>query len=111
MSNSTITADALSAIAGAILSLVFRYMPGLNDKYQTLGHGKKVVVMVGCLAAAAVGTAMWGCLDRTDQSFGACFAAVEWAPYVRAFVFAFVTNQSVFGATKKKDPEPEPVKP
>ncbi|NMC12674.1 MAG: hypothetical protein GYA34_07295 [Chloroflexi bacterium] len=65
------SAEMLAAIAGALLSLLFSYVPGLSDWYASLGAAqndqgtRKRLVMLGLLALVAAGSfglscAGWG---------------------------------------------------
>jgi hypothetical protein len=50
----TFTPEAISAVVGFVLMLVFAYFPGLRVKYAALASEVKSYIMVGLLALAAV---------------------------------------------------------
>lgn len=91
------TADfhAYAAIAGAILSLLMNYIPGLKTMFDKLTSDQQRLVMAGLLAVAAVGTAIWSCTDPANGGLSVCLGDTNWRGVVQAFVFALIANQSV----------------
>lgn len=55
------SAEELSLIAGAVLSILFEYVPGLSAWYTSQGPQMKKMVMAGVLLATAVGIFVLGC--------------------------------------------------
>jgi hypothetical protein len=105
------SAELLSTIAGAILSLLFSYVPGLSSWYQKLGEGgdgvdggtARRLIMLGLLvltAASAYGLACSG--------WGAAFGfALDCdrrgiVGLVQGLVLAVMANQSTYNLTPRK---------
>lgn len=99
----TITPTELAFYAGAVLSLVFSYVPGVKDWYEPLNPTKKRLVMLGLLLLTAVGVLAYQC--RGD---GACYTATL-ETVISAFVSAVIANQAAFALTPKAEPAPAPV--
>ena len=55
------TAEQIAAIAGAILSLAFSYIPGLRQKYEPLSAEVKRLVMLGLLVLVVAGVFALAC--------------------------------------------------
>ena len=101
------TPEQLLAIAGAVLSIAFLYIPGLREKYALLEDTVKRLIMAGILAgvaAAVYGLACYGFLGFLQAAQVTCDqnGIVE---LVYAFVLAVIANQSVYGLL----PRPESV--
>lgn len=56
------TAELISLIAGALLSLAFSYIPGLRTWYAGLGEEAKRLIMLGLLVLVAAGSFGLACL-------------------------------------------------
>lgn len=85
------TSEQLAALAGAVLSLVISYVPGLKDWYDALTPTPKRLLMLGLLALSAVGALAWGCrLDLVP-----C-VVLSWENYLTAFIAAVIANQSAY---------------
>lgn len=94
--------EALSALAGAILSLLMNYFPGVNTAFDRMSPDKQRAVMAVLLAVAAVGLAVWTCTDPAAGGVGICLGATNWRAVAQAFVFALMANQ----ATDRISPKP-----
>lgn len=95
----TISPEILAAIAGAILSLVFSYIPGLNTKYAALDETQKQLIMAGILLLAALGVYGLGCggilvVGLTCDRNG--LVQLIWI-----YLLAIMANQSVYKLTPK----------
>jgi hypothetical protein len=55
------TAEQLTVIAGALLSVFFSYVPGLKSRYEPLGAETKRLVMLGLLVLAVAGVFALAC--------------------------------------------------
>lgn len=88
------TPDFLAAIAGAILSLLFSYVPGLNTQYAALVPVYKRLVMLGLLLVVAAAIYGLGC-GGILQSGIAC-SQQGLIQLVAIFVIAVIANQSTF---------------
>lgn len=91
------SAEMLSAVAGAVLSLLFSYVPGLNVWYASLESIYKRLIMAAMLllvAASVFGlsctswAAEWGIEVTCDQP------GLQVA--MQAFLFALIANQSMY---------------
>jgi hypothetical protein len=101
------TPEALSATAGIILSALMTYIPGLNVAFASLSPTTKRLTMVGCLIAAAIGTAAWTCTSpEAGTTFGMCMSGFDWRSILMALIAALVANQSA----DRILPKPEAVK-
>lgn len=86
--------------AGALLSLLFAYVPKLKDWYEGKDSQTKQLVMLACLVVVAAGMASASCaginlsvsLPVCDQ--GGLTALVE------AFVLATLGNVATYASTK-----------
>ncbi len=90
--------ETLSASAGILLSVLFSYCPGLSTWYNGQDGTRKRLVMLGSLAAVALGALGLSCLgvqQAWQTPLPACSlfglqAAGE------AFVLALVANQAAY---------------
>lgn len=92
-----ITPAVLAAIAGAVLSLAFSYIPGLNTKFAALSVEAKRLIMAGLLALISVVLYFLNCgnillVGLTCDKDG--IIQLVWI-----FISAVVANQSVFNLT------------
>ena len=96
------SAESLSLIAGAVLSLLFSYIPGLNAGYAGLGSEVKRLIMAGLLLAVAAGVYGISCAGF-GASFGVSVPCTQEGllGLVNAFVLAVIANQAAFAITPK----------
>lgn len=98
-------AETLAGVAGALLALLFGYVPGLSGWYARLGEGQaeavggvyRRLVMLGALVIAAAGSYGLACLGE-GAYFGlelACDRA-GLAGLLRALVLALAANQAAY---------------
>ena len=93
-------AATLALFAGAILSLAFSYIPGLNTKFAALSPALKRTIMAALLLLVSVyayveactGIGLLGVVVTCDKT-----GIIELA---RVFVFALVANQSAYSAVQ-----------
>ena len=90
--------EQLAAIAGAVLSLAFSYIPGLDEGFANLEPTHKRLIMGGLLVVVAV--AVFG------LSCGNLLASVTCDKQgalglVNVLIMALIANQSVYQITKK----------
>ena len=97
------TAELLSSLAGIILSLSMRYLPGLKGWYGGLSSTAKQLFMAVLLVVAAFVSAVWTCSDPAPSvsRLGSCLGGTDWREYVRALVAALVSNQATHQITPK----------
>ena len=84
--------ETLSTLAAALLSVLFSYVPGLRTWYAGLEDAEKKLLMLGLLAASALGAFGVSCaglwpIVTCDQP-----GAME---LIRGFIIAVAVNQSV----------------
>ena len=104
MSEITITSAAVAGIAGALLSLIFSYVPGLNSKFAALPKETEQLIMAGLMLLATVIIMGLGCykviqINLTCDQNG-------WVQAIWIFISAIMGNQSVYRLT----PQPKTVK-
>ena len=91
---------SLALISGAVLSLLFSYIPGLNVKFAELGSEVKRLIMAVLLLIVAgsiygLSCAGWG------ASFGIAVTCdqVGLMNLIQVFVLALIANQSAYAIT------------
>lgn len=95
-------ADELSMIAGTILSLVFSYIPGLNQKFGELATEYKrliMLILVVIVAGVVYGLACAGVAGDFGLSIVCDRAGL--VGLARAIIYAAVANQATYGLTKR----------
>ena len=97
------TAEQLIAIAGAILSLAFSYIPGLKTRYEPLSDELKRLVMLGLLVLVVAGVFALAC-SRFGAYLGLSVACNEpgLVALVWSLVVAIMANQSTYLITPKR---------
>ena len=97
------TAEQLIAIAGAILSLAFSYIPGLKTRYEPLSDELKRLVMLGLLVLVVAGVFGLAC-SRFGAYLGLTVACDEpgLVALVWSLVVAVMANQSTYLITPKR---------
>ena len=91
------SADTLSMVAGAVLSLACSYLPGLKDQFERLTSAGKRLIMLALLILVAAGSfglacSGWGSgleLELTCDQAGALGLA-------RALILAIMANQGAY---------------
>lgn len=97
------TAEQLSLLAGAVISLLFSYVPGVNTWYDGIASEYKRLIMAGLMlivAAAAYGLACAG----LGAQFGIAITCDQGGlvGLLQAWVLALVANQGVYSATPRR---------
>ena len=80
-------------VAGAILSLLFGYVPGLRQWFEALDGVRKAQVMAGLLLLAAAGA--FGASCYTPWAVVECTEAGFWQ-LVELFIVAVIANQATY---------------
>lgn len=80
-------------VAGAILSLLFGYVPGLRQWFEALDGVRKAQVMAGLLLLAAGGA--FGASCYTPWIVVECTQAGFWQ-LVELFIMAVIANQATY---------------
>jgi len=94
-------ADGLSLIAGAILSLIFSYVPGLNSKFANLQTEYKRLIMLGLVVLTAggiYGLSCWG--FGADIGISVSCDKTGLFGLLRIVILSAVANQGTYGLTK-----------
>ncbi len=89
----SLSPDFLAMVAGAVLSLSFAYIPGLQRQYAPLSGEWKRVIMAGLLlivAAAIYGLGCVGIVAGVDCSQAGLSLLVQ------IFIKALMANQSTY---------------
>jgi H+/Cl- antiporter ClcA len=86
---------AIATTAGALLSLLFNYVPGLNSRFDRLSPDMQRTVMGVVLLISAIGMALWQCSGESESVVSAmCEGGINWRVVLTNTVFALVGNQS-----------------
>lgn len=86
--------NIVMSLAGAVLALIFGYMPGARQWYEALEPTRKAGVMAGALIVAALLLYLAGCY--TPWPVGVtCDETGFWA-LAQLFVTALVANQATY---------------
>ncbi len=93
------TAETISMAAGVVLSLIFSYVPGAADAFNTLDGTQKRLLMLGLLVVAVAGFYFYDC--GFSKAF-ACFAGANWTFYVRLFIQAAIANQAAYALSPRR---------
>lgn len=96
------TVELLSSVAGIILSLIFSYVPGAKDWFNSLMPDYKRLVMLGILFGVSL--AIFGISCTTfAQYFGIVGLCDEAGAVVilKAFISAMIANQSAYIVSPK----------
>lgn len=104
----TITPEVLSGLAGAILSLLFSYVPGLSDWFAKFDSKQKSGIMalaIVIVAGAAYGLSCAGVIAAIECSQQ---GLVKLAQVIFA---ALIANQSVYSISPQKTIQPTPPLP
>ena len=88
------TENTVGMLAGALLSLLFGYAPGLRPWYEALEPTRKALVMAGALLIAAL--LLYGAACYTPWPVGVtCDEAGFWT-LAQLFISALVANQAAY---------------
>lgn len=104
------SAELLSTIAGAVLSLLFSYVPGLSNWYQKLGQNgdgvdggtARRLIMLGLLLLTAVGSIGLACTGW-GASFGMTLTCDQpgIVGLIQELALAVMANQSTYSLTPR----------
>lgn len=90
-------AAGLSGVAGAILALLFAYIPGLNTWYAGKSSEYKSLLMLGLLALVAGGAYGLACLGwAADFGIAVSCDKEGGIALLKAFLAALVANQATY---------------
>jgi hypothetical protein len=91
--------DTLALLAGAILSLAFSYIPGLNARFAGLASEYKRLIMAGLLALVSLAAFGQACAGVQLLPLAATCDQAGAVGLLRVFVLAVVANQGAFALT------------
>ena len=90
-------ANELSAIAAAVLSLLFSYVPGLDAWYAALQPAVKRLLMLALVLVVAAGSYALACYGWADaMGIGVTCDQEGALGLLRAVIAALVANQSIY---------------
>lgn len=97
---SEFTPEALSAVAGVVLSLLFSYVPGLNTWFAGKAEETKKLLMLALLAVVAGGVFGLSC-TQFGTALGIPLTCDQAGGFkmVMILVFAVMGNQGAYGLT------------
>lgn len=102
--------DTLALFAGALLSFVFSYVPGLSAKFDSLDATYKRGIMALVLVAAAAIIAGLSCAPMLAGVLPPDWAVTCDQPgliaFGRALVLAVAANQSAYALTPRPSAKP-----
>jgi hypothetical protein len=98
------TSELLAGISGAVLSLLFSYVPGIKAQYDKLTSAQKGLVMLGLLVLVSIGAFGLSCANSPLISGVTCDEQGAWG-IVSALLVALTANQATYlMAPQKKSP-------
>jgi len=95
------TAELLSSISGIVLSLIFSYIPGVNEWFKPLANKYKQAIMGGLLVLVAGATFGLSCADVVDGVTCDKAGALALVSYL---ITALISNQAAYLMTKPDKP-------
>jgi len=96
------SADSLSLIAGSLLSLIFSYVPGLNDKFNALSTEYKRGIMLGLVVVVALAIYFLTCSSLAiDLGMKVTCGKAGLVEMARMIVLVAIANQGAYGLTKR----------
>jgi hypothetical protein len=91
------SAETLSLIAGAFLSLCFSYIPGISERFDALTPTEKRLVMLGTLILMAVSAYGLACLGwGRDWGITLTCNRVGLSELKAKLIIAIVANQGIY---------------
>lgn len=99
------SADFLSSIAGAALSLAFSYLPGASDWFGQLDGTRKRLVMLGLLLLTSLAVFALSCSAwASDLGLEIACSQSGAIGLARSFLLALVANQAAFSISPPPNP-------
>jgi hypothetical protein len=101
-----VSPETLAAAAGALLSLLFSFAPGLKERYEALPSDLKRLVMLAALVVCALASFGLACGLPESAYAAQCSqaGALEMARAVLgALMSAAVANQATYALTPRGD--------
>ncbi len=92
-------AELLASVVAIVFSLFFSYVPGISDRFDTLGKKQKQMWMGILLVLVAVGAFVLSCGGLIDIGLGCDKSGAK--GMLRILIAAAVANQAAYSLTKK----------
>ena len=86
--------NVVMSLAGAVLALLFGYVPGLRQWFEALEPTRKALVMAGALLLASVLLYLAGCY--TPWQVGVTCDETGFWTLTQMFIAALVANQATY---------------
>ena len=86
--------NVVMSLAGAVLALLFGYVPGVRTWYEALEPTRKALVMAGALLLASVLLYLAGCY--TPWQVGVTCDETGFWTLTQMFIAALVANQATY---------------
>jgi hypothetical protein len=101
------SAETLTLVAGALLSLACSYLPGLAPRFDTLTATQKRLTMLALLAATAAGIYALTCWPPLTAYTAGLGLAAECGPaaigrLIQVFFLAAMANQTTYALTPQR---------
>lgn len=93
-------AETLSMIAGTLLSLGFSYIPGLNNRFDSLSPEYKRLIMLALVLISAIGIYAVSCAG-VDFGLSIACDSTGVVSLARLVIMAAIANQGAYGLTKR----------
>jgi hypothetical protein len=95
------TSDTLVLLSGAVISLLFSYVPGLNSWFDALKSEYKRLIMAGLMLLVGAGAFGLACAGLAAD-FGVNVACDQAGGFglMRAWVLAIIANQGAYKISK-----------
>ena len=90
------SSELLSLVAGTFLSLLFAYVPGLNEWFAKKSGTIKRLIMLGLLALTAVAVYGLSCAGWVFGGIGVTCDQAGIQKLIEVFVLAAIANQTTF---------------
>lgn len=101
MQSIILSPEILVVIAGAILSLAFSYIPGLNTRYAALDETTKRLVMASILLVVTVVIYILGCGGLLATGIPCDRSGIVQLTYM--FILAIMANQGAYEISPRTD--------
>lgn len=96
------TTTDLAMIAGAILTLVFSYLPGLNKKFDALQPEQKRLIMLAMIVLVALGIYGLSCAGYGERlGYSIQCGETGLLELIKLIISAAIANQGVYKLTKR----------
>lgn len=95
------TIDTVALLAGALLSVLFSYVPGLNTAFAALAPVVKRLIMAGLMLAVVLFVYLEACTGFHLLEVASTCDQAGAVGLIRVFVLAVVANQGMYSAVQQ----------